>query len=76
MSMQWRIVDDYHCISDCGEYRVAKVFIAGTMFYEAWHQRTFLARGEDPDSANMRRVCEQHKVRVPAVELHENNDGQ
>lgn len=75
MSIQWRIVDDHHCISDCGQYRVCKTFTAGTMFYEAWHQRTFLQRREDPDSSNMRRVCEMHKAAPAVMELHENNDG-
>lgn len=41
--MNWTRESDYHMVSDPRGYTIAKVFVMGQQFYEAWSARTMLA---------------------------------
>lgn len=34
--LQWRHASDYHMVSECGRFTVAKLFTGGAATYDAW----------------------------------------
>lgn len=66
-------MDDHHCESNIGGYKVSRALLHGEMYWSAWKGRQQLDCAAGPSSAAMRAVCEADWIHHG--EHHENGDG-
>ncbi len=58
-----RVVNKYAIRSDCGRYRVARVYVCGDVWYEAWYSGEMIGEPtHDPEEA--RKICENHAIKA------------
>lgn len=59
--MKFRKSSNYHLVSECGEYSIAKVIVQEAVQYEAWFGKTPLASKLTTSAAAVE-ACRNHKT--------------